>query len=49
MLAQDVPAPEVSCILGYASVDITYRLYAHAVPQAQQQAPDAMECILQGQ
>jgi hypothetical protein len=25
-----------------------YRLYAHAVPQAQQQALDAMERILQG-
>jgi integrase len=48
MLAQGVPAPEVSRILGHASVDITYRLYAHAVPQAQQQALDAMERILQG-
>ena len=46
MLAQGVPAPEVSRILGHASVDITYRLYAHAVPQAQQQALDAMERIL---
>jgi integrase len=48
MLAQGVPAPEVSRILGHASVDITYRLYAHAVPQAQQQALDAMERILSG-
>jgi integrase len=46
LLAQGVPAPEVSRILGHASVDITYRLYAHAVPQAQQQALDAMERIL---
>jgi integrase len=35
MLAQGVPAPEVSRILGHASVNIAYRLYAHAVPQAQ--------------
>ena len=48
MLAQGEPAPEVSRILGHASVDITYRLYAHAVPQAQQQALDAMDRILQG-
>jgi integrase len=48
LLAQGVPAPEVSRMLGHASVDITYRLYAHAVPQAQQQALDAMERILQG-
>jgi hypothetical protein len=48
MLAQGVPAPEVSRILGHASVDITYRLYAHAVPQARQQALDAMERFLQG-
>jgi integrase len=47
MLAQGVPAPEVSRILGHASVDITYRLYAHAVPQAQKQALEAMERILQ--
>jgi integrase len=48
LLAQGVPAPEVSRILGHASVDITYRLYAHAVPQAQQQALNAMERILNG-
>ena|GEM_PF-5987715 len=40
------PAPDVSRILGHASVDITYRLYAHAVPQAQQQAVEAMERIM---
>jgi hypothetical protein len=49
MLAQGVPAPEVSRILGHASADINYRLYAHAVPQAQQQALDATEHIVQGQ
>ena len=46
MLAQGVPAPEVSRILGHASADIIYRLYAHAVPQGQQQALAAMKRIL---
>jgi integrase len=49
MLAQGVPAPEVSRVLGRASVDITYRHYAHAAPQAQKQALDAMERILEDQ
>ncbi len=48
MLAQSVPAPEVSRVLGHASVDIAHRLYAHAVSQVQQQALAAMERILQG-
>jgi len=48
MLAQGVPAPEVSRILVHASVDSMYLLYAYAVPQTQQQALAAMERILQG-
>jgi hypothetical protein len=48
MLAQGVPVPEVARILGHASPDIIYRLYAHAIPQAQRQALDAMERILHG-
>lgn len=48
LLAQGVPVPEVARILGHASPDITYRLYAHAIPQAQRRALDAMERILKG-
>jgi hypothetical protein len=47
-LAQGVPAPEVSRVLGHASVDTTCVLYAHVAPQTQLQALDTVERILSG-
>jgi hypothetical protein len=45
---QGAPPSEISPILGHASVEITYRLYAHVVPQAQQHALIAIERIHSG-
>jgi hypothetical protein len=37
---------EVSRVLGHANPSITYKLYAHTIPSAQQQAVAAMEAIV---
>jgi hypothetical protein len=45
---QGAPPSETSPILSRASVEITYRLHTHVVPQAQQHALIAMERINSG-
>jgi integrase len=45
LLLSGVPVAEVSRILGHANPSITYKLYAHTIPSAQQQAVAAMEAI----
>jgi integrase len=45
MLLASVPVAEVSRMLGHSSPHITYKIYAHSIPGAQQQAVAAMERI----
>jgi integrase len=45
LLARGVPVTEVARMLGHSSPHITYKLYAHAIPEGQRQAVAAMEAI----
>jgi integrase len=45
LLARGVPVTEVARMLGHSSPHITYKIYAHAIPDAQRQAVAAMEAI----
>lgn len=45
LLARGVPVTEVARMLGHSSPHITYKLYAHAIPEGQRQAIAAMEAI----
>jgi integrase len=46
LLARGVPVTEVARMLGHSSPHITYKIYAHAIPDGQRQAVAAMEAII---
>ncbi len=47
-LAQGMPIPSVSEMLGHADAATTLRVYAHAVPGAPRQVADALDTVLAG-
>jgi len=47
-LAQGMPVPAVSEMVGHADAAITLRVYAHAIPGGQRQVADALESVLVG-
>ena len=47
-LAQGVPIPDVSQMLGHADAATTLRVYAHAIPGAQRNVAQALQRALAG-
>jgi integrase len=45
LLSRGMPVTEVARMLGHSSLHITYKIYAHAIPDGQRQAVAAMEAI----
>ena len=43
LLAQGVNVKVIAEMLGHAGVRVTLRVYAHLMPSAQREAPDAMD------
>lgn len=43
LLAQDVNVKVIAEMVGHADVRVTLRVYAHLMPSAQREAPDAMD------
>ncbi len=48
LIAQGVPLEIVSRILGHSQISLTMNTYVHLLPQAQQQAADAMDRLFGG-
>jgi integrase len=46
MLQAGIPVPTVSAILGHESAALTYRVYAHVIPDDQQRAADLFDAVL---
>jgi integrase len=48
LLSNGVPLPAVSARLGHADVNITARIYSHALPDDDRRAADAWESVIGG-
>ena len=47
LLSKGVPLPAVSARLGHSDVNITARIYAHAIPDDDRRAADAWDAVLE--
>jgi integrase len=48
LLPRGVPLPAVSARLGHADVNITARIYAHALPDHDRRAADTWDSVVTG-
>ena len=48
VLAQGVPIPQVSRLLGHSDPSVTLRVYAHALPDREHEAADALSAAISG-
>ena len=47
-LSRRVPLPAVSARLGHADVNITARIYSHALPEDDRRAADTWDAVIKG-
>jgi integrase len=48
LISKGVPLPAVSARLGHADVNVTARIYSHALPADDQRAADTWDTIIAG-
>jgi integrase len=48
LLSNGVPLPAVSARIGHADVNVTARIYSHALPGDDQRAADTWDAIIEG-